>query len=102
MTVFNDPKNIASENLHNSLDYETVFRINYSENIIQNVKIIVFKKRAIIIKKILKIFNSKIGMLGLGILLKFSRKIFPKIISYNEENIPEASIINMIKKFEKI
>ena len=102
LTVFNDPRNIVSENLHNSLGYETVFRINYSENIIQNVKIIVFKKRAIIVKKILKIFNSKIGMLILGILLKFSRKIFPKIISYNEENIPEPSIINMIKKFEKI
>jgi len=102
LTVFNDPRNIASENLHNSLGYETVFRINYAEDIINDVKIIVFKKRAIIVKKILKIFNSKIGMLILGILLKFSRKIFPKIISYNEENIPEPSIINMIKKFEKI
>ena len=102
MTVFNDPRNIASENLHNSLGYETVFRINYAETIVNDVKIIVFKKRAIIIKKILKIFNSKIGMLILGILLKFSRKIFPKIILYNEENIPKPSIINMIKKFEKI
>jgi len=102
LTVFNDPRNIASENLHNSLGYETVFRINYAEDIINDVKIIVFKKRAIIIKKFLKIFNSKIGMLILGILLKFSRKIFPKIILYNEENIPKPSIINMIKKFEKI
>jgi len=102
VTVFNDPKNVASEKLHNSLGYETVFRINYSNDIIQNVKILVFKKRAIIIKKFLKVFNSKSGMLILGILLKFSRKIFPKIISYNEEEIPEPSIINMIKKFEKI
>ena len=102
LTVFNDPRNIASENLHNSLGYETVFRINYAETIVNDVKIIVFKKRAIIVKKFLKIFNSKIGMLGLGILLKFTRKIFPKIILYNEENIPEPSIINMIKKFEKI
>ena len=53
-------------------------------------------------KKFLEIFNSKIGMLGLGILLKFTRKIFPKIILYSEETIPEPSIINMIKKFEKI
>ena len=102
LTVFNDPRNIASENLHNSLGYETVFRINYTETIVNDVKIIVFKKRAIIVKKFLEIFNSKIGMLGLGILLKFTRKIFPKIILYNEENIPEPSIINMIKKFEKI
>ena len=69
---------------------------------VNDVKIIVFKKRAIIVKKFLKIFNSKIGILGLGILLKFTRKIFPKIILYNEENIPEPSIINMIQKFEKI
>ena len=102
LMVFVDPRNTASEKLHNSLGYETVFKINYSNDIIQNVKILVFKKRAIIIKKILKLFNSKSGMLILGILLKFSRKIFPRIINYNEEEIPEPSIINMINKFEKI
>ena len=83
-------------------NHETLFRINYAEDIINDVKIIVFKKRAIIVKKFLKIFNSKIGMLGLGILLKFTRKIFPKIILYSEENIPEPSIMNMINRFEKI
>ena len=45
LTVFNDPRNIVSENLHNSLGYETVFRINYAETIVNDVKIIVFKKR---------------------------------------------------------
>ena len=102
LTVFNDPRNIASENLHNSLGYETIFRINYTEDIINDVKILVFKKRAVIVEKFLKIFNLKIGMLVLGILLKFTRKIFPKIILYSEENIPEPSIMNMINRFEKI
>ena len=102
LTVYNDPRNIASEKMHNSLGYKTIFRIHYSRDIVNNVKILVFTKRAILVKQFLKIFNSKIGMLILGILLKFTRKIYPKIILYNEENIPKPSIINMIKKFEKI
>ena len=102
LTVFNDPRNIASEKMHNSLGYKTIFRIHYSKDIVNDVKIIVFKKRGIFIKKILEIFNSKIGMLILGILIKYSRKLFPRMILYSEENIPEPSIMNMITKFEKI
>lgn len=102
LTVFNDPRNIASEKMHNSLDYETIFRIHYSKDIVNDVKILVFKKRGILIKKNLEIFNSKVGMLILGILIKYSRKLFPSMILYSEENIPEPSIMNMIKKFEKI
>ena len=102
LTVFNDPNNIASEKMHNSLDYETIFRIHYSRDIVNDVKILVFKKRGILIKKILEIFNSKVGMLILGILIKYSRKLFPSMILYSEENIPEPSIMNMINKFEKI
>ena len=102
LTVFNDPRNIASEKMHNSLGYETVFRIHYSKDIVNDVKILVFKKRGMIVKKSLRIFNSKIGMLILGILIKYSRKLFPSMILYSEENIPEPSIMNMITKFEKI
>ena len=102
LTVFNDPRNLTSEKLHNSLGYETIFRIHYSNEKVNDVKILIFKKRGLFVKKWLQFFNSKTGIFFLGIMIKYSRKLFPKFILYNEENMPEPSIINMVKKFEKI
>ena len=100
--VFNDPRNIHSERLHNSLGYERIFRIHYSKEIVNDVKTIVFKKRGEIIINFLKIFNSKTGMLFLGIILKTLKNWFPRLIIYNEKDIPTPDIRWMLKKFEKI
>ena len=45
ITMFNDPRNTVSAKLHDSLGYETIFRIHYSEEIINDVKAIGFKKK---------------------------------------------------------
>ena len=79
LTVFNDPRNNASEKMHNSLGYETIFRIHYSTDIVNDVKILVFKRRGILVRKSLEIFNSKAGMLILGILIKYSRKLLDRL-----------------------
>ena len=63
ITVFNDPRNMVSAKLHDSLGYETIFRIHYSEEIINDVKAIGFKKKGRFVINFLKIFNSKSGML---------------------------------------
>ena len=102
LTVFNDPRNIPSERLHNSFGYKTIFRIHYSPEIINDVKILTFKLQGKIVEKFLCIFNTQIGIGFLACLLKFSKFLFPKIILYNEENIPESSIKCIIKNFEKI
>jgi len=100
--VFNDPRNIHSERLHNSLGYERIFRINYSKEIIQDVKIIILKPKGKIIKKILTCFNTKIGIFFLACTLKITRPLFKRVLGYNEENIPLLSIKEILGSFEKI
>ena len=62
VTVFVDPRNDSSIKMHDGLDYETIFRIHYSKDVIQDIKIIIFKKRGFIVKKFLRCFNTKIGV----------------------------------------
>lgn len=100
--VFVDPRNIASMNLHTSLGYRRVFRIHYSSGIIQDVMILVLKKRGLILAKILRVCNSLIGIFFLGCVLKIIRYFLPRIISYNEETIPNPSLKHIVKHFEKI
>ena len=102
LIVFVDPRNLASTKLHNSLGYQTIFRIHYSSEIIQDVKILVLRKRGNIIKKILKSFNSFYGMIFLALFLKIFKIFLRGIIGYGEEVVPEPSISEIIKKFEKI
>ena len=102
VTVFVDPRNISSQKMHEKVGYETIFRIHYSKDIIQDFKIIVLKKRGRLIKNFLNIFNSKIGIFLLGIILKIFKKYFKEIIGYNEKEVPDPSIKHMIQNFEKI
>ena len=102
ITVFNDPRNTPSTKLHDSLGYETIFRIHYSEDIVNDVKAIIFKKQGGIVIDLLKIFNSKFGMLFLGLTLKGLKSIFPSLIIYDEDNLKSPDIGCMLRKFEKI
>ena len=102
VTVFVDPRNDASIKMHDGLGYETIFRIHYSKDVIQDIKIIIFKKRGVIVKKFLECFNTKIGIFFLACILKTSRSLFKKMIAYNEEQVPIPDIKWIIKKFEKI
>ena len=102
ITMFNDPRNTVSAKLHDSLGYETIFRIHYSEEIINDVKAIGFKKKGRFVINFLKIFNSKSGMLLLGLILKILKSSFPSLITYNEDNLRSPDIRCMLKRFEKI
>jgi len=102
ITVFNDPRNKSSANLHDSLGYMRIFRIHYSPSIVNDVKAIVFKKRGKIVINLLRIFNTKVGIFFLGCLLRIFRFAFPNIILYNEDNTPPPSIRWILKNFEKV
>lgn len=102
VTVFVDPRNETSVKLHSSFNYNTIFRIHYSDEIIQDVKIIIFKPRGKIVKKFLGCFNSKIGIFLLACVLKVTKPLFKKMVYYSEENIPSPSIKTIVSKFEKI
>ncbi len=102
ITVFNDPRNIISSKLHDSLGYETIFRIHYSKNIVNDVKAIILKKEGHFIINLLKIFNTKFGMLVLGLILKIVKSAFPSLIIYNEDDLENPDLKWMLEKFEKI
>ena len=102
VTVFVEPQNEASVKLHSFFNYDTVFRIHYSNEKILDVKIIILKPMGKIIKKFLSCFNSKIGIFFLACTLKITKPLFKKVLSYNEENTPSPSIKTIIKNFQKI
>ena len=102
VTVFVDPRNDSSIKMHDELGYKTMFRIHYSKDIIQDIKIIIFKKRGFIVKKFLRCFNTKIGVFLLACILKISRSLFKKIIAYDEKVVPIPDIKQIINNFEKI
>lgn len=100
--VFIDPTNVTSVKLHDSFGYKTIFRIHYSPQITQEIKICVFKSRGKIMEKFLSFFNTMIGIFILACILKISRPLFTKVISYNEKEIPTPSIKWIIKNFQKV
>ena len=51
---------------------------------------------------LLRIFNTKIGMLFLGIILKILKSKFPSLIIYNEDELQPPDINHMLRKFEKV
>ena len=102
ITVFVDPRNESSVKMHDGLGYETIFRIHYSDEIIQDVKIIIFNFKGKMIRKILSAFNTKIGILFLACFLKISQNLFKKIFAYDEIKVPVANIKTIFTKFEKI
>lgn len=102
VTVFIDPTNLISVKLHDSFGYKTIFRIHYSPNITQEIKIYVFKSKGKIVEKFLHFFNTKTGIFILACILKISRPLFAKIISYNEKEIPAPNINWIIKNFQKV
>ena len=97
-----DPRNTASTIMHDKVGYKTIFRIHYSSDIIQDVKIIILKRKGVLVEGFLKLFNTKIGMFCLGCLLKVFRGFFKNIIGYNEQISPIPSLKHIIQNFEKI
>ena len=81
VTVFIEPQNEASVKLHSFFNYDTVFRIHYSNEKILDVKIIILRPMGKIIKKFLSCFNSKIGIFFLACTLKITKPLFKKILS---------------------
>ena len=79
-----------------------MFRSHYSKDIVNDVKAIVFKKRGKMVVNLLRIFNTKSGMLFLGIILKILKSKFPSLIIYNEDELQPPDINHMLRKFEKV
>ena len=101
ITIFIDPRNPATVKLHDFYGYRTVFRIHYSPDIVQDVKILVFKSKGEIVAKFLSIFNTHFGIVLLAFILRVTKFLFARIIAHTSD-VPNPSLRWIIKNFEKI
>tara|TARA_B100001765_G_C19311601_1_gene253333 strand:- start:45 stop:611 length:567 start_codon:yes stop_codon:yes gene_type:complete len=97
-----DINNKLSLKLNHGLGFKTIFRIHYEKNITQDIIILVLKPQGKIVEAFLRIFNTKVGTSVLACFLKISKFMFPKIINYNENKIPNPGVKYIIKNFEKV
>ncbi len=102
LATYQDPNNIDSVKIHKWLNFETIFRIHYSKEIVQDVKILVFKPKGKIIRKFLRIFNSLLGTIILTSILKITKGLFPQILGHEIEGLEDVNISTAIRNFKKI
>ena len=93
---------INSFKIHKWLNFETIFRIHYSKNIVQDVKFLVLKPKGKIIRRFLKMFNSLFGIIILTSILKIMKGVFPQILGHEIEDLDDVNIRTSIRNFEKI
>jgi len=98
-----NPENVRAIKLHDFYGFKPIFRIHYSPGYVRDVIILVLKTKGKVMEKILKLFNTKIGIAILAISLKISKSsLFKWILTYPPEEFPDPRIIYIIKNFEKI
>ena len=98
-----NPENTPVVKLVRHFGFKPLFRIHYADNLVRDVGILVLKTKGKVMEKILKLFNTKIGIAILAISLKISKSsLFKWILTYPPEEFPDPRIIYIIKNFEKI
>ena len=98
-----DPENLNAVRLHDFFKIMPIFQVKYREKFTRDIIFLSFNKKGDIIKKVLTIFNSKIGTAILITSIKFLKKtLFKKILTYSPEEFPDPDICYSIKNFEKI
>lgn len=96
-----NPQNIPVVKLIRAYGFKTIFRINYSEDITRDAGILVLRPAGKIIEKIFRIFNTKIGLILLIILLKLTQFRFTQILTLPLEEFSKPDFRYILTNFEK-
>jgi len=97
-----NPENCSVIKIEDKLGFYPVFRIHYAPDVTRDIVITVFTKRGILISKFLSIFNSRIGTIIIGILLKIFKSLWRSALTLSPKQFPKPSIKYMMRNFEKI
>ena len=98
-----DPENLNVVKLHDHFELIPIFQVAYNIDFTRDVIFRSFTRKGDIIRKILTIFNSKIGSTILIISLKILKKLlFKKILTYTPEEFPDPDVGYSINNFKKI
>ncbi len=103
ITYSNNPENTPIVKLVRHFEFTPLFRIHYSDNLVRDAGILVFKTKGKVLEKILKLFNTKIGIVILAISLKIFRKLtFRSLLTLPPDEFPSPDLMYIIKNFQKI
>jgi len=94
--------NIPSKKVMIELGLEQIARIHFSENKITDMGILVLNYKGRIVKKLLSFFNTKLGMIFLAIILKFTKQLYLKRLHILSEKETSPRMLYMIKHFQKL
>jgi len=98
-----NPENTPIVKLTKSSGFKPLFRIHYADNLVRDAGILVLKTKGKVLEKILKLFNTKIGITILAISLKIFRKfMFSSVLTLQSEEFPSPNLRYIIKNFQKI
>jgi GNAT superfamily N-acetyltransferase len=98
-----NPENINAVKIHNYYKLNPIFQIKYKSEFTRDIVFLEFNYKGKLIKKILKIFNTKIGMTFFIISIKILKSTLLKILfTYPPEEFPNPDITYAIKNFKKL
>jgi len=97
-----NPENFRVIKIEDAFGFYPIFRIHYASGFTRDIVILVFTKKGVMIAKFLSIFNSRIGTIIIGILLKTFKSLWKSALTYSPEQFPKTSVIYMMRHFEKI
>ena len=94
--------NVQSTKIHEFHHFSLMFRIHFSKEKIMDVRFVAWNLKGRIVKKIFRLFNSRVGMLTLACMLRISKPLFPRLLGHTAEDIPDPSVTWIMKNFTKI
>jgi len=98
-----NPENYYAVKIHDHYEMKPIFQIKYKPNFTRDIVFLEFNSKGKLLKKILKIFNTKIGMSFFIIITKILKPTLFKILfTYPPEEFPDPDIVYAIKHFKKI
>lgn len=97
-----NPENIRAIKLHDFYGFYPIFRAYYTPNMVRDIIILILKPRGKLAAKFFSLFNNIIGTITLALVLKVTKPLFRRVLTYPPEEFPNVSVIHMIKNFEKL
>jgi len=97
-----NPENIMAIKLHDFYGFYPIFRAHYTPNMVRDIIILILKPKGKLAAKFFSLFNNIIGTITLALVLKVTKPLFRRVLTYPPKEFPNVSVICMIKNFEKL
>lgn len=97
-----NPENGRAIRLHDFFGFRPIFRIRYTPDMTRDVIILVMRPKGRLVSAFFRLFNNLAGMAVLAIVLKVTKPLFTKVLTYPPDEFPDPSISSMLRNFRKL